>query len=174
MENWGLVTFQVGRLLFDPQNSSLIAKQMVAITLAHELASFFSCSYTLLKSLCKMFFFQIIKNIKRLAHQWFGNIVTMEWWTHLWLNEGFASWIEYLCVDHCLPELDIWTHFVTSDYCRALELDSLKNSHPIEVPVGPPSEVDEIFDAISYSKGASTIRMLHNYIGDEVRIFSTF
>ena len=55
----------------------------------------------------------------------------MEWWTHLWLNEGFASWIEYLCVDHCLPELDIWTHFVTSDYCRALELDSLKNSHPI-------------------------------------------
>jgi puromycin-sensitive aminopeptidase len=72
-----------------------------------------------------------------------------------------------LCVDYCLPELDIWTHFVTSDYCRALELDSLKNSHPIEVPVGPPSEVDEIFDAISYSKGASTIRMLHNYIGDE-------
>jgi puromycin-sensitive aminopeptidase len=86
----------------------------------------------------------------------------------LWLNEGFASWIEYLCVDHCLPELDIWTHFVTSDYCRALELDSLKSSHPIEVPVGPPSEVDEIFDAISYSKGASTIRMLHNYIGDDV------
>ena len=66
-----------------------------------------------------------------------------------------------------MPELDIWTHFVTSDYCRALELDSLKNSHPIEVPVGPPSEVDEIFDAISYSKGASTIRMLHSYIGDE-------
>ena len=85
----------------------------------------------------------------------------------MWLNEGFATWIEYLCVDHCLPELDIWTNFVTSDYCRALELDSLKTSHPIEVQVGPPSEVDEIFDAISYSKGASTIRMLHSYIGDE-------
>jgi len=138
MENWGLVTYRETALLIDPKNSSLASKQTVAIVVGHEL-----------------------------AHQWFGNIVTMEWWTHLWLNEGFASWIEYLCVDYCMPELDIWTHFVTSDYCRALELDSLKSSHPIEVPVGPPSEVDEIFDAISYSKGASTIRMLHNYIGDE-------
>jgi puromycin-sensitive aminopeptidase len=140
MENWGLVTYRETTLLIDPNNSSLMSKQTVAIVVGHEL-----------------------------AHQWFGNIVTMEWWTHLWLNEGFASWIEYLCVDYCLPELDIWTHFVNSDYCRALELDSLKNSHPIEVPVGPPSEVDEIFDAISYSKGASTIRMLHNYIGDDVK-----
>jgi puromycin-sensitive aminopeptidase len=138
MENWGLVTYRDTCLLADQKNSSLVSKQTVAIVVGHEL-----------------------------AHQWFGNIVTMEWWTHLWLNEGFASWIEYLCVDFCLPELDIWTHFVTSDYCRALELDSLKSSHPIEVPVGPPSEVDEIFDAISYSKGASTIRMLHNYIGDD-------
>ena len=138
MENWGLVTYRENALLFDKNNSSIMAKQRVAMIVGHEL-----------------------------AHQWFGNIVTMEWWTHLWLNEGFASWIEYLSVDHCLPELDIWTHFVNSDYCRALELDSLKNSHPIEVPVGPPSEVDEIFDAISYSKGASAIRMLHNYIGDE-------
>lgn len=138
MENWGLVTYRDTCLLCDQKNSALVSKQRVAIVVGHEL-----------------------------AHQWFGNIVTMEWWTHLWLNEGFASWIEYLCVDFCLPELDIWTHFVTDDYCRALELDSLKSSHPIEVPVGPPSEVDEIFDAISYSKGASTIRMLHNYIGDE-------
>jgi len=138
MENWGLVTYRETALLVDPNNSSLMSKQTVAIVVGHEL-----------------------------AHQWFGNIVTMEWWTHLWLNEGFASWIEYLCVDHCLPELDIWTHFVTSDYCRALELDSLRSSHPIEVPVGPPSEVDEIFDAISYSKGATAIRMLHNYIGDD-------
>ena len=138
MENWGLVTYRETALLVDPKNSSLQSKQTVAIVVGHEL-----------------------------AHQWFGNIVTMEWWTHLWLNEGFASWIEYLCVDYCLPELDIWTHFVNSDYCRALELDSLKNSHPIEVPVGPPSEVDEIFDAISYSKGATAIRMLHNYIGDD-------
>eukprot|EP00058_Branchiostoma_floridae_P012436 XP_002597924.1 hypothetical protein BRAFLDRAFT_79834 [Branchiostoma floridae] len=91
----------------------------------------------------------------------------LEWWTHLWLNEGFASWIEYLCVDFCLPEYDIWTQFVSTDYTGALKLDALKNSHPIEVPVGHPDEVDEIFDTISYSKGASVIRMLHDFIGDE-------
>lgn len=62
-----------------------------------------------------------------------------EWWTHLWLNEGFASWIEYLCVDHCFPEYDIWTQFVSADYTRAQELDALDNSHPIEVnPAFPP------------------------------------
>lgn len=63
-----------------------------------------------------------------------------EWWTHLWLNEGFASWIEYLCVDHCFPEYDIWTQFVSADYTRALDLDALDNSHPIEVNSGPMSE----------------------------------
>lgn len=137
MENWGLVTYRETALLIDSANSSASTKQWVALVVGHEL-----------------------------AHQWFGNLVTMEWWTHLWLNEGFASWIEYLCVDFCIPEFDIWTQFVTSDYMRALELDALNNSHPIEVPVGHPSEVDEIFDAISYSKGASVIRMLHDYIGD--------
>jgi len=138
MENWGLVTYREVALLIDEKNSSAAAKQMVAIVVGHEI-----------------------------AHQWFGNLVTMDWWTHLWLNEGFASWIEYLCVDHCYPEYDIWTQFATSDFTRALELDALKNSHAIEIEVGHPSEVDEIFDAISYSKGASIIRMLHDYIGDE-------
>lgn len=102
-----------------------------------------------------------------LAHQWFGNLVTMEWWTHLWLNEGYASFVEFLCVNHLFPEFDIWTQFVTETYIKALELDCLKNSHPIEVPVGHPSEIDEIFDDISYNKGAAVIRMLHHYIGDE-------
>ncbi|XP_071942533.1 puromycin-sensitive aminopeptidase-like [Antedon mediterranea] len=138
MENWGLVTYRETALLIDPKNSSSSAKQWVALVVGHEI-----------------------------AHQWFGNLVTMEWWTHLWLNEGFASWIEYLCVDHCFPEYDIWTQFVTTDYTRALNLDALKNSHPIEVPVGHPDEIDEIFDLISYSKGASIIRMLHDYIGDD-------
>uniref|UniRef100_A0AAR2KT23 Aminopeptidase n=1 Tax=Pygocentrus nattereri TaxID=42514 RepID=A0AAR2KT23_PYGNA len=138
MENWGLVTYRETALLIDPKNSCASSRQWVALVVGHEL-----------------------------AHQWFGNLVTMEWWTHLWLNEGFASWIEYLCVDHCFPEYDIWTQFVSADYTRALDLDALDNSHPIEVNVGHPSEVDEIFDAISYSKGASVIRMLHNYIGDE-------
>ncbi|KAK2165380.1 hypothetical protein LSH36_51g04005 [Paralvinella palmiformis] len=138
MENWGLVTYRETAVLVDPVNSSSAARQYVALVVGHEL-----------------------------AHQWFGNLVTMEWWTHLWLNEGFASWIEYLCVDNCFPEYDIWTQFASSDFTRALELDALKNSHPIEVPVGHPSEIDEIFDAISYSKGASVIRMLHDYIGDK-------
>lgn len=91
----------------------------------------------------------------------------MEWWTHLWLNEGYASFVEFLCVDHVFPEYDIWTQFVTDMYTRALELDGLRNSHPIEVPVGHPSEIDEIFDEISYNKGASVIRMLHNWLGEE-------
>ena len=90
----------------------------------------------------------------------------MEWWTDLWLNEGFASWIEYLCVDYCCPDYKIWTQFVASEFIAAQSLDALDNSHPIEVEVGHPSEIDEIFDAISYSKGAAVIRMLHDYLGE--------
>ncbi|XP_068751951.1 puromycin-sensitive aminopeptidase-like [Montipora capricornis] len=138
MENWGLVTYRETALLVDPENSSAASKQWVGLVVGHEL-----------------------------AHQWFGNLVSTEWWTHLWLNEGFASWIEYLCVDHCFPEWDIWTQFVTTDFSRAMNLDALHNSHPIEVPVGHPGEIDEIFDAISYSKGASVIRMLHDYVGEK-------
>ncbi|XP_060534804.1 puromycin-sensitive aminopeptidase [Cylas formicarius] len=138
MENWGLVTYRETALLVDPQNTSAVSKQWIALVVGHEL-----------------------------AHQWFGNLVTMEWWTHLWLNEGYASFVEFLCVDYLFPEYDIWTQFVNESYIRALELDGLKNSHPIEVPVGNPSEIDEIFDDISYNKGASVIRMLHHYIGDE-------
>jgi len=138
MENWGLVTYRESCLLVDPKESSSTAKQWVALVVGHEI-----------------------------AHQWFGNLTTMEWWTDLWLNEGFASWIEYLCVDFCCPQYDIWTQFVCNDFTKALELDGLSNSHPIEVEVGHPGEIDEIFDAISYSKGASVIRMLHGWIGTE-------
>ncbi|XP_014243033.1 puromycin-sensitive aminopeptidase [Cimex lectularius] len=137
MENWGLVTYRQSCLLVDPENTSASRKQWIAIVVGHEL-----------------------------AHQWFGNLVTMEWWTHLWLNEGYATFVENLCVAHLFPEYDIWTQFVSDMFIRALELDCLKNSHPIEVPVGHPSEIDEIFDDISYNKGASVIRMLHRYIGD--------
>jgi len=85
----------------------------------------------------------------------------------LWLKEGFASWIEYLLVDHCFPEFDVWTQFVSTGFASALKLDALRNSHPIEVTVGHPGEIDEIFDTISYNKGASIIRMLHQYVGDQ-------
>lgn len=120
MENWGLVTFRETAVLVDPKNTSAQTKQWVAIVVTHEM-----------------------------AHQWFGNLVTMEWWTHLWLNEGFASFMENTCTNDLFPEMDIWTQFVSDTLIPALELDALKNSHPIEVEVGHPSEVEEIFDNIS-------------------------
>jgi len=138
MENWGLVTFRETAVLVDPTNTSQKTKQWVAIVVTHEM-----------------------------AHQWFGNLVTMEWWTHLWLNEGFASFMENTCTADLYPHFDIWTQFVSDTMIQALELDALKNSHAIEVEVGHPAEVDEIFDNISYNKGASVIRMLHNFIGNE-------
>ena len=76
----------------------------------------------------------------------------MEWWTHLWLNEGFATFMQNLCTDDLFPNFDIWTQFVGDLLIAALELDALSNSHPIEVKVGHPEEVNEIFDAISYNK----------------------
>ena len=97
-----------------------------------------------------------------------------EWWTNLWLNEGYASFTEYLATDFLFPDYKIWSQFVTDSFVPALELDALKSSHPIEVPVGHPSEVDEIFDDISYNKGASIIRMLHDWIGDDVSNKKTY
>lgn len=137
MENWGAVTYRESALLVDPEHSSAANKQWVALVIAHEL-----------------------------AHQWFGNLVTMQWWTHLWLNEGFASYIEYLAVDHLFPKWDIWTQFAYADLGVALRLDGLKNTHAIEIEVGHPDEIGEIFDEVSYSKGASVIRMLADYLGE--------
>ncbi|EME30031.1 Puromycin-sensitive aminopeptidase [Galdieria sulphuraria] len=138
MENWGCVTFRETALLIDPANSSTVARSRVAEVVAHEL-----------------------------AHQWFGNLVTMEWWTHLWLNEGFATWAADLAVDHLFPSWGTWLQFVSSTFSAALRLDSLESSHPIEVEVKKAGDVNEIFDAISYCKGASVIRMLANYLSLE-------
>lgn len=138
MENWGAVTYRETALLVDPELSSTVNKQYVALVIAHEL-----------------------------AHMWFGNLVTMEWWTHLWLNEGFASYIEYLAVDHLFPKWHVWTQFVFVDYAKALDLDGLKNTHPIEVEVHNPNQISEIFDTVSYSKGASVIRMLASFLGEK-------
>ncbi len=135
MENWGLITYREQVMLVDPKNTSLGTKQYVAMVVAHEL-----------------------------AHQWFGNLVTMRWWTDLWLNEGFASWIEYLAVDHLFPEWQMWTQFAVDEQQRAYKLDALEHTHPIEVPVHHPDEIRTIFDTISYSKGASVIHMLHEYL----------
>ena len=102
-----------------------------------------------------------------LAHQWFGNLVTMDWWAELWLNEGFATFVGWMAVDNLFPEWKVWTQFVTNDYANGLSLDGLRSSHPIEVDVKSPSEINQIFDAISYSKGASVIRMLNAFLGQE-------
>ncbi|XP_042408364.1 aminopeptidase M1-like [Zingiber officinale] len=137
MENYGLVTYRETALLFDDHHSAASNKQRVVVVVAHEL-----------------------------AHQWFGNLVTMEWWTHLWLNEGFATWVSYLAADSFFPEWKVWTQFL-GETTAGLRLDALAESHAIEVDINHASEIDEIFDAISYKKGASVIRMLQSYLGAE-------
>ena len=102
MENWGAVTYRETALLVDPDNSSAGTRQRVAEVIAHEM-----------------------------AHMWFGDLVTMEWWDDLWLNESFASWMGNKAVDWLFPEWEMWTQFVNMDTNRALSLDGLKNSHPI-------------------------------------------
>lgn len=138
MENWGLVTYRTACLLFDEAHSSLKSKQRIAYVVCHEL-----------------------------AHQWFGNLVTMDWWSDLWLNEGFATWVGWLASDFLFPEWDIWTEFVVDDCQAGLALDGLRSSHPIEVPVKNPDEIGQIFDSISYSKGASLIRQLVAFLTED-------
>ena len=120
MENWGCITYRETALLVDPENSSAGTRQRVAEVVAHEM-----------------------------AHMWFGDLVTMEWWDDLWLNESFASWMGTKSVDWLFPDWEMWTQFVNMDTNRALGLDGLKNSHPIEQEVKNPAEVSQLFDAIS-------------------------
>ncbi|KAK4599008.1 hypothetical protein RGQ29_009196 [Quercus rubra] len=138
MENYGLVTFCETNLIYDNQHFAAANKQRVVIAVAHEL-----------------------------AHQWFGNLVTMDWWTHLWLNEGFATWVSYLAANHLFPEWEVWTQFL-NDCTEGLRLDGLTESHPIEVEINHAREIDEIFfDTMSDKKGASVIQMLQSYLGAE-------
>jgi len=139
MENWGLVTYRSTAVLFDEANSDQKYKNRVAYVVAHEL-----------------------------AHQWFGNLVTMDWWNELWLNEGFATFIGWYAIDHLYPEWDVWAQFVQEGYQTAFTLDALRNSHPIEVPVRDALDVGQIFDSISYLKGSSVIRMLSAHLTPEV------
>jgi len=136
MENWGLITYREVALLYEEGTSSRSDKEYVAVVIAHEL-----------------------------AHQWFGNLVTMEWWTDLWLNEGFASYTEYVGTDFVSPETAILDRFVLEALQPALGYDSLESSHPISIPVNNPDEINQIFDTISYSKGGSVIRMMANFLG---------
>jgi aminopeptidase N len=137
MENWGLITYRTVLALYDPASTGSAVKQQIAYVVCHEL-----------------------------AHQWFGNLVTMTWWSDLWLNEGFATWAGWLAVDALFPEWRVWDQFLVNEQARGLELDGLASSHPIEVEIPDASKVNEIFDAISYAKGASAIHMLVAYMGE--------
>ncbi|KAG6622181.1 Puromycin-sensitive aminopeptidase [Phytophthora cinnamomi] len=140
MENWGLVTYTETYLLVDPKLSSHEIKADAARAICHEL-----------------------------SHQWFGNLVTMDWWTGLWLNEGFAQFMEFEAAHHIFPEWKLWETFVQDIMLgSAFVKDAMVSSHPIEVVVNHPQEADEIFDAISYHKGSSVVRMLSEYLGRDV------
>ncbi|KAM0212747.1 hypothetical protein ACHAQI_004704 [Fusarium lateritium] len=139
MENWGLITYRVVDLLLDEKTSSAVTKKRVAEVVQHEL-----------------------------AHQWFGNLVTMDFWDGLWLKEGFATWMSWYSSNAFYPEWRIWEGYVTEDLRSALGLDSLRSSHPIEVPVKRADEVNQIFDAISYEKGSCVLRMISKYLGEDV------
>lgn len=137
MENWGAITFRETILLYDPKTSSTRTKQYIAEVISHEI-----------------------------AHQWFGNLVTMKWWNDLWLNESFATFMATKFVDKFYPEWDLWNQFLEDTMNTAMGLDSLKNTHPIDVKVNSTSEIREIFDAISYDKGGCVLRMLEHYVGE--------
>ncbi|XP_040010464.1 leucyl-cystinyl aminopeptidase [Xiphias gladius] len=130
MENWGLITFRETSLLVGKQNSPL-EKQVVSSVIAHEL-----------------------------AHQWFGNLVTMSWWNDLWLNEGFATYMQYMSLQTVFPQLDIGNLFLTVRF-RALDKDALNSSHAVSTEVTTPEQVEEMFDSVSYEKGASILLMLN-------------
>lgn len=138
MENWGLITYRMVDLLFDEKTSTLATKLRVSEVVAHEL-----------------------------AHQWFGNICTMDFWDSLWLNESFATYMSWKCCNHFEPSWKVWENFVGDSLQSALTLDGLRSSHPIEVPIQRADQINQIFDAISYEKGSSVLRMLANWLGED-------
>ncbi|KAL7672740.1 hypothetical protein ACOME3_007621 [Neoechinorhynchus agilis] len=138
MENWGCSVFREQYLLVDSGFATRYDMQKITTIVGHEL-----------------------------AHQWFGNLVTLEWWTDVWLNEGFATWIEYLCTDYLFPEFDIWSQFVGDCIRPAMITDRLLTTHPIEVQLYDHSSVMEVFGVVAYNKGASIIRMINEYMGEK-------
>src|SRR5262249_24095566 len=137
MENTAAITFREQDLLIDDKLASVDAHKEVALVLSHEM-----------------------------AHQWFGDLVTMQWWDDIWLNEGFASWIETKAPGVWKPEWNIRLDEVLSSE-RALDLDSLANTRPIQQSAETPDEIYELFDGIAYSKTAAVLRMLETYLGPE-------
>ena len=148
MENWGGITYYESTLLFDPKNSSAETKQNIYEVIAHEI-----------------------------AHQWFGDLVTMAWWDNLWLNEGFASWMGTKCTVHFNPQWEVWLRRnLPRDPTRrfgiakeqAMEGDARSTTHPIQQPIATEAEANSAFDDITYKKGQSFLRMLESFLGEDV------
>ncbi|XP_008182457.2 aminopeptidase N [Acyrthosiphon pisum] len=138
MENWGLVTYREIYLLIDLNVANMYNKHQVAVVITHEL-----------------------------AHQWFGNLVTMKWWTDLWLNEGFATYVGARGVDFLFPEWNSFRVVTVDDFISIMDLDSLESSHPVSVAVGNPDEIAQIFDTISYTKGSFLLHMMNTFLGED-------
>lgn len=137
MENWGGIVYNETALLYDPKTSPEHVRQMTFSVNAHEM-----------------------------AHQWFGNLVTMAWWDNLWLNEGFASWMASKATDHFHPE---WRPYLANigDRERVMNLDARKTTHPIQTPVETEAQAADAFDDITYEKGQAFLRMLEAYLGED-------
>jgi aminopeptidase N len=138
MENWGLVTFRESVLYVDPKSSGIDTKQFVCMVVSHEL-----------------------------AHQWFGNLVTMKWWNDLWLNESFANLMEYRATDELFPEWKIWEEFTAREMGQALTRDALPNVQSVRTDVRHPDELSSVFDpSIVYAKGGCLLNMVRNLVGE--------
>ena len=138
MENWGAIFFRENRLLLDPAQASANTLRGVANVITHEV-----------------------------VHQWFGNLVTMDWWEDLWLNESFATWLACKIVDDWHPEWQSWVEFAR-DKQVPLGVDALASTRPISSKVRTAAEAEEMFDALTYEKGASVLRMLEQFLGEDV------
>ena len=137
MENWGAITYREILLHVD-KDTSVRARKSVAHVIAHEI-----------------------------AHMWFGDLVTMKWWDDLWLNESFATFMDFKSTDRAYPDWKVWQDFVRTSTSGAMGRDALTKTHPIMAKVHDPEEIEELFDEISYGKGASILRMIEAYIGSE-------
>ena len=139
MENWGLITYRESCLLADPELTSESSRRFIATVIAHEL-----------------------------SHQWFGNLVTMNWWNDLWLNESFANMMEYVAIDALQPDWHMWEDFATNEVTAALRRDSLDGVQSVQADVNHPDEISTLFDpAIVYAKGGRLLVMVRKLIGEE-------
>lgn len=137
MENWGAIASRESYILLD-ENSSTYDKRYAAYVVSHEI-----------------------------AHQWFGDLVTMKWWDDLWLNESFATFTGYKILDKVHPDWGAWSEFLRRETLLSLRADALQDTHPVQVHVTTPSEISQVFDAVSYGKGATVLRMIEEYLGED-------